>query len=433
MGDYAHRDCCCGECNNTVRCYECCRCLPEQLCVTVKNHQELCNDNGNGCYCDETTIHCNVQEDGSYIYQRSGAIVCGAVVSVDLTFTIERPNPEGPCYLYLESQCMGYTGEDRLREELVDGEGISDRQSCLDWSKEFEIDMSPCATGGSGAECTESTLIVKPVRVYSNPRSKECYGCGTCACLPKELCASYTQGETCFAASVLTWSVEDERWLGTIAPMDENSRVGVCEDDINIAVIPSRDLIGNCFFHVELTGGVVVTTAPVLVPLGMGCPERFDIDFSFDDAHLGLSVDFCGTCSTDTCCNAGLPDTLYATITDVGGTCSGLDGAVIELTWDGTNLEWSGLDGTLCDEGVEIALFCTIDDTCDSHQCSGWSISFTNFDAGCIDAGITRRVVNDSCTCDPPFFQITDIQLALSDCSCCTSDVSWELLITITD
>ena len=163
--------------------------------------------------------------------------------------------------------------------------------------------------------------------------------------------------------------------------------------------------------------GVPIPTLAVLWPGFLNTTDPPGQEYIFDlcctttPAHSGSgsgSGSGGGGTVTVACCPGGLPQTLYATLTNVSG-CACLDGVVVAVTWNGGS--WSGMSGSVCSGHTAfVDVLCTEEGT--------WVIGVECFLDGVEDGAGEDTVM--TFTCDP--LSVTTAEFSLS--GCCTGSIT---------
>jgi len=127
---------------------------------------------------------------GSYT---GDGILCGSTtIDIDISFTTVGTD----CYVMLTSSCLGYeqvgTGPDtRLKLVMSSDPYTNDKkkQSCLDFTFAFEIDMSSC-----DSDCTSAVLLIQPdsMECRGTPMERDSRPATIDECSYTRICATYT-------------------------------------------------------------------------------------------------------------------------------------------------------------------------------------------------------------------------------------------------
>lgn len=335
--------CDCGPCDILVNCHDCCRCVARLICVTLSQPTA----SGGDCDCKKSTTETFAWDSGSQSW--FGTITCGSL-AVDLKFTIEKV--ADVCYLFLESNCMGYWGENRPRVPCLDCTQFDDVA--------FDVDVSGCGD----SNCTTATVRVNYADLLEFARL--CGDCGGCGCICRCICVTYFDGVAppCFDMRSVCWDEEEKHWSVTV----RCSEVGTSDNTLTFTIVEDSD--GSCALRLAPYVGYVINNDK---PLG-GCPSlaglspfTIDLDGEFGGrvnmATVSVACLFCGgLCGT--CCDP-MPETLTATLTDAGG-CPGLTGQTLTLTYDPNRLNLAGTHhggwygkATICSSTFEFFLWCS--------------------------------------------------------------------------
>jgi hypothetical protein len=185
MGGGTKKGCCCNRCyvkataDTGDNCYKCCRCLPKRACVRLYTTSEDCpcatEDIAVAAVSNQAAVDCS-GEWPTYV----AILYCGGS-PITLSFTFEK-DEEG-CWVYLESACLGYTGEDRLRVP-IGGEDHDDptrRENCIAFGFEFDVDLSGCEYEcGAGIISLELDEMLLWEEEYNEP--EDCIYGRVCIC-----------------------------------------------------------------------------------------------------------------------------------------------------------------------------------------------------------------------------------------------------------
>lgn len=308
--------CCCDPCEVRPRCHECCRCVPDAICVSLSEPA------GENCGCDARDAYAParlVQLPWDCYSQRyCGTIHCGSL-AIDVKFTFERNSYTGECDFVLESQCLGLIGDARLRRRL---DPYSD---CRNPAFDFEVDVSACGS----SYCTVATISTKKADYIENPLSKGCAGCTDCRCMCRCVCIRYESEYcppqtqiSCFDAYRNAWSASFECRGRTV--------------DLLFELVTDRDLfpyVDTVLCRVVLTSTALGLNRALADNPFLSCPNASHFWSTTTDDGVSHLIRFdcseCGLCPTITpCCPNPLPTTLTATITTDCGEYS------TELTYD---------------------------------------------------------------------------------------------------
>jgi len=424
-------------------CPECCQCVPCSICIytTIAGNQ----------YC--TCAGVLNSETDFLLDKYQNTLYCDDL-EIDLTFTIERV--DGTCYVVLSSDCLGLTespsDDTRIFKEIVSvgncenvAEGfISCRCMEADWGT---FDLTDCGD----ANCTSITISTnKPdhVQMPRNPNAEggsiNCPLCFGMECFCRCLCIEWE------APSGNTYLEED--CFSCYAPGWETT-INDGTDDIDVTITISADeYTKNCQLTATSSKGTVIQ--PTIEMIGTAHPShRWEVTISdTDTAYISIKCLNCDVCQAPTvnnaCCPAGIPEIVYATITDVasipdsGGNCSTFEGMVVALrsnttsgsgqvatTWNGTALilpRWCdepvdpGGAGC-CTEGsarINMTLHCEVD----SNECADFvlDVEYEGISGSCIgttdDQSIAQPYIN--CVCDPLSLEFATYELG-DACGCC--------------
>lgn len=330
--------CCCGHCRHIVKCHECCLCLPLALCVNVISTTEACPC----ATCDIGRFDC--VGGGRY----EGEFECGAM-TVDLAFTIEKAEDD-LCYLYLESECLGLTGNNRPAQLLSE---------CLDGNCEnFDFEFLVTGAGACGnMDCDSLTIKVRDARIVRNISTEDCDGCANCLCLPRYFCVRFFGGGCTFLGQV-EYDDDLEIWQGDFTLKDAtiSDPDNLCfASSLTVKLVPEVDLeTGKCGLHVYLEGGLeldlgVHVIADLTCPFGVAIAISPDPPPDPDFSSLTINASACGGC-LECCCFLQPPETLFAELQGLPANpaCRCWDGVLVELTFNGVH--WEGSASVCSDE-----------------------------------------------------------------------------------
>lgn len=415
------KDCGC-ECNVEPGCHDCCRCYPAAICVLLK----ILGDPDCVCECADVLFEFGC---GTAVPTYSGTLVCDNL-SIDLSFTIEEDG-SGVCRLFLESSCLGLTGNNR-QSRIISGSA-----ACL------ALDFSFALTGAANCGdllCDSIIITTKGADVIPNPVAvRECDGCTGCACITRRLCITYNQftPTNCTAETSVIFDPSIPGWTVTYQPFaaqDPCDSVALCGSSVTILVTLGVDAVTNeCTIQVSVTTSSGTEVAPVrpFDSLGIQCPFGTPSSWSFDGGNIIIDTlpDPCALCvtSNDCCpCPDDPPDTLTATITvdpfSFCGTC--MDGQTITMTRT-TLVEWIG-SGVICGRNLTLKMFC-----------GGATFPSWRLELDWSDCDLDRDCSLDfgggcSVSCDP--FEICWSISAVGTTRCCASPgIGGEAIITITE
>lgn len=396
------KECNCGPCTKLVKCNTCCRCIPENICVILDGYSSTsCS-----CLCDAYTLPCS----GGPTW--SGLLDCTPLL-IDTTFTIEEF--DGECHLFLESNCLGLTGNNRLHVKIIN---CIQSMKCFDWTAVFTVNAEDCGEIG----CDVIQLTVSSIEIVKNPYGAGCPACTGCTCLPKELCVSFTgaiidnEADCVDMGSPVSW--DGCKYSGTLYPRGNDNQA--CSDPVNIVIRPGKDFdTGRCTLSLELTGAIEATGNPVYID--GDCPEQLLAVWDVGDDTISASSNTCGDCPIDGCCGNGIPLVLSLTFVDVVNF-SAIDGVEVTLTYDGLASPpgWYGSAALSGDcSSVDVGFYCDAVEKCLS-SCHGWAldVSLTPGGANICNAAVEDTLTECDCTSPEFGFNLQGTLTEIDTCDC---------------
>lgn len=148
--------CCCGPCYKKATCTQvggvlACKCVPKKICLFLWTTEAGCGCGTVSSYeaaaSSQATYDCVL---GGW----AGSLSCdGTGIDVEVGFV---RGDDGELYIYLESACLGYTGDYRLTLPLGGaGHDTATRiTNCASLGFDFDVDLSGCVYGCGTARIT---------------------------------------------------------------------------------------------------------------------------------------------------------------------------------------------------------------------------------------------------------------------------------------
>jgi len=328
----------------------------------------------------------------------------------------------------------------------LDGELVWTRSLCEDYDavtcRNWDDDTAfTTYAGDSGTFAWEVMEVLELLRrkggeAYSESECAD-YFCGTCSCIPEELCVGIFQGldvlgvpsseETgalCdgpipFTGTTCDDKVTEAEWSGVVA-CDTGS--------VTVTVILERGSYDECIASGTAIGTIGIRTVSLAMePTVVSDCETMSVVWSVidgDDVYdITVESKDCEDCdlgvSVPCCPDTTVPKTLYATLS--GSGCSNIDGEVIVLQLD-------ELLGD-CWNGIRFNLPFPPDQECVmglNLQCSGdlkWRL---NTGSGCGGPDIVDA--DDDITCSP-----ISLRFEMGNAGCCEGGIASNLIVTVTE
>lgn len=307
-------NCCCGKCQNLIKCQECCLCLPKQLCVVVTAA------GGESCSCTEAG---QITDFDCYTQKWSDSITCG-----DLTIAYSiyvQKDEQGDCRLYLDTDCAGNHSVLMAAPSRAPADAYG--PECHSLTYTFSGLSHTCGD----ADCTTIDIAINARDVFETGESECGENCPGCPCACRTLCLTYADSDGCDETIKVTG---EGTW-----PFEIDCGGSTVSGTIRLLA----DAYAICGLSLESTD------------LGDGdhipqedCPELYaswSIDLgSGKTATLSVMCGDCGPCDgvVAGCCTAaelgalGCPDPVTAsfcgcsgTLPKLGGGCVNWSGAVV--------------------------------------------------------------------------------------------------------